>query len=76
MSYLRKLAVLSASLALGVGAAKAQNSIMVGHLVDYTGATAFVGKHYGPGVADAIKYINENGGIDGTQINLDTVDYS
>lgn len=76
MSYLRKLAVLSASLALGVGAAKAQDSIMVGHLVDYTGATAFVGKHYGPGVSDAIKYINENGGIDGTQINLDTVDYS
>ncbi|MGF1623041.1 MAG: ABC transporter substrate-binding protein [Rhodomicrobiaceae bacterium] len=76
MSYLRKLTVLGASLALGVGAAKAQDSVMVGHLVDYTGATAFVGKHYGPGVSDAIKYINENGGIDGTQINLDTVDYS
>jgi branched-chain amino acid transport system substrate-binding protein len=76
MSYLRNLAVLSASLALGVSAAKAQDSIMVGHLVDYTGATAFVGKHYGPGVSDAVKYINENGGIDGTQINLDTVDYS
>lgn len=76
MSYLRNLAVLGASLALGVSAAKAQDSIMVGHLVDYTGATAFVGKHYGPGVSDAVKYINENGGIDGTQINLDTVDYS
>jgi branched-chain amino acid transport system substrate-binding protein len=76
MSYLRNLAVLGASLALGLGAAKAQDSVLVGHLVDYTGATSFVGKHYGPGVADAVKYINENGGIDGTKINLDSVDYS
>jgi len=76
MKHLRTLAVLGASLALGLGTAKAQDSVLVGHLVDYTGATSFVGKHYGPGVADAVKYINQQGGIDGTQINLDTVDYS
>lgn len=76
MSHLRSLAVLGASLALSIGAAKAQDSILVGHLVDYTGPTSFVGGHYGPGVADAVKYINDQGGIDGTRINLDTVDYS
>lgn len=57
-------------------AAQAQDSVLVGHLVDYTGPTSFVGGHYGPGVADAVKYINDNGGIDGTMIELDTVDYS
>lgn len=64
---------LSAGLA---GAASAQDSVLVGHLVDYTGATGFVGSHYGPGVADAVAYINAHGGVDGTQIELDTVDYA
>ncbi len=58
------------------GSTLAQDSVVVGHLVDYTGPTAFVGKHYGPGVADAVAYINANGGIDGTMIDLNTVDYS
>ena len=49
--------------------------ILVGHLADYTGATAFVGKQYGPGVADAFKQINADGGIKGTKVKLDTVDY-
>lgn len=76
MSNLRKFAVLGAAFALGLGTAKAQDSIFVGHLVDYTGATSFVGKHYGPGVDDAVKYINDNGGIDGTKIEIESVDYS
>lgn len=76
MHMLRNLAVLGGVWMLGLGAAQAQDSVLVGHLVDYTGPTSFVGKHYGPGVTDAVKYINENGGIDGTQINLDSIDYS
>ena len=58
-------------------AASAQaDSVFVGHLVDYTGPTAFVGTTYGPGVADAVKYINANGGIDGTTIEIESIDYA
>lgn len=52
------------------------DSILVGQLVDYTGPTAFVGRTYGPGIKDAIAYINANGGIDGTTIELDQIDYA
>lgn len=67
-------ALLAAGTALGP--ASAQDSVLVGHLADYTGATSFVGQEYGPGVSDAFKQINAEGGIDGTQVNLDTVDYA
>ncbi|MGB0681149.1 MAG: ABC transporter substrate-binding protein [Magnetovibrionaceae bacterium] len=60
---------------LAFGSASA-DEVFVGHLVDFTGPTAFVGKLYGPGVADAIQYINANGGIGGTTINTEPVDYS
>lgn len=52
------------------------DSIFVGNLVDYTGPTAFVSKFYGPGIKDAVDYINKNGGIDGTTIELEQVDYA
>ena len=67
---------LAALLASGVATAAQADSVFVGHLVDYTGPTAFVSKFYGPGVSDAIKYVNANGGIDGTTIELDTIDYA
>ena len=56
--------------------ALAQDKVFVGHMVDYTGATAFVGTEYGPGVRDAIDFVNANGGIDGTMIEMETVDYA
>ena len=34
--------------------------IPIGHLVDFTGPTSSVGKPYGKGFIDAIKYINKN----------------
>ncbi len=75
-----KRAILAAgalAVSLGVAnAASAQDSIFVGHLADYTGPTAFVGKYYGPGVADALKYVNKTGGIDGTTIEYETLDYA
>ena len=56
--------------------ALAQDKVFVGQLADYTGATSFVGKYYGPGVRDAVDFINANGGINGTQIDMETVDYA
>ena len=47
--------------------------IPIGHLVDFTGPTSSVGKPYGMGFIDAIKYINENGGIKGKKIKVDNI---
>jgi branched-chain amino acid transport system substrate-binding protein len=44
--------------------------------VDFTGNTAVVGKVYGQAKVDAVKYINEHGGVNGKMIDADTVDYS
>ncbi len=75
MTKLRRF-LLAGAACLIAAPALAEDKILVGHLVDYTGPTSFVGKHYGPGVSDAIKYINANGGIGGTLIELDSVDYA
>ncbi|PLX92658.1 MAG: branched-chain amino acid ABC transporter substrate-binding protein [Desulfuromonas sp.] len=56
--------------------ATAADSIPVGHLACYTGPTSDVGVPYGNGVADAMNYINSNGGVNGKQLEYETVDYS
>jgi branched-chain amino acid transport system substrate-binding protein len=56
--------------------APTEPTVFIGHLVDYTGPTAFVGLFYGPGVADGVSWINAQGGAGGVKIDLDTVDYS
>jgi branched-chain amino acid transport system substrate-binding protein len=67
----------TASLALLLGAAgTAQAQIALGHLADYSGPTSDVGTPFGQGVADTYAWINKNGGINGTKVNVDTVDYS
>ena len=49
----------------------------MGHLADLRPAlTSFVGKYYGPGVRDAVDFINANGGVAGTPIDMETVDYA
>jgi branched-chain amino acid transport system substrate-binding protein len=68
------LAMATALSALGTPAL-AQDKIPVGHLPDYTGATSDVGQPFGQGVADALAYINANGGINGQQMAVETVDY-
>lgn len=74
---LGKLIALASALALfGASApAAAQEKIFIGHLADLTGATAFVGKHYGPGVSDALDYISAQGALAG-KVEFETVDYS
>lgn len=67
-------AVAAGALVLPV-AAQAQD-IPVGHIADYSGATSGVGVSFGGAIADAMNWINENGGINGRMLDFETVDYS
>ena len=72
----RAVMVVSCLVASAAFPALAQDKVFVGQLVDYTGATSFVGKYYGPSVRDAVDFINANGGAAGTTIDMETVDYA
>ncbi|MBW2108995.1 MAG: ABC transporter substrate-binding protein [Deltaproteobacteria bacterium] len=50
-------------------------TINIGALNDMTGATSDVGKDYALGIAEAIHYINDNGGVNGKKIKLYQFDY-
>ena len=50
-------------------------TINIGSLNDMTGATSDVGKDYALGIAEAIHYVNDTGGINGKQIKLYQFDY-
>ncbi|MCP3663849.1 MAG: ABC transporter substrate-binding protein [Gammaproteobacteria bacterium] len=73
---LLSIAITSGILAVAANPVMASGKIPVGHLATFTGPTSAVGKPYGQGVADAMNYINNNGGIDGMMLDFDTVDYS
>jgi branched-chain amino acid transport system substrate-binding protein len=49
--------------------------VVVGSLNDMTGATSDVGKDYALGIAEAINYVNDTGGINGKPIKLIQFDY-
>jgi branched-chain amino acid transport system substrate-binding protein len=53
----------------------AHAQIAIGHLADYSGATADVGVPYGQGVADAFAWVNARGGVNGKALDVSTVDY-
>ena len=53
----------------------AAEEIPIGSLNDMTGATSDVGKDYAMGIAEAIAYVNDNGGINGKTIKLYQFDY-
>ena len=57
------------------GVAVAAEQIKVGGIMDTTGATSDVGKDYCIGMEDAIKYINEQGGVNGKEIKYTWFDY-
>lgn len=69
-----KTALMATAAMLLAGAAHAQ-SIPIGHLADYSGGTSDVGVPFGQGVADALAYINKQGGVAGKQLAVETVDY-
>jgi len=49
--------------------------VKVGGIFDLTGATSDVGIPYANGIRDCVRYINEQGGINGRQIELIDEDY-
>jgi branched-chain amino acid transport system substrate-binding protein len=55
--------------------AAAAAEVKIGALNDTTGATSDVGKDYALGIAEAINYLNDNGGINGKEIKLYQFDY-
>lgn len=48
--------------------------IKVGGLIDLSGPTSSVGVPYSAGLKDAVKYVNENGGIDGRMLEFNLQD--
>jgi len=74
IAKLMKSAAMVALFAGAAGAAQAQ--IAVGQLADTSGPTSDVGTPYAAGVADALAWVNKNGGVDGKKLNVDMVDYS
>jgi branched-chain amino acid transport system substrate-binding protein len=67
---------LVAAAALLAGPALAQQKVALGHLADDSGPTSDVGKPYGEGVDDAVKYIDKHGGAGGkVTLDVDARDY-
>ncbi len=54
----------------------APKEIVIGGVFDITGATGAVGAPYADAVRDYVKYVNENGGVNGMQIKLLDTDYA
>ncbi|MFC1813459.1 ABC transporter substrate-binding protein [Thermodesulfobacteriota bacterium] len=67
--------LLTAALMMGFSTIAVAATINVGALNDVTGATSDVGKDYALGIADAIRYVNDNGGVNGKKIKLYQFDY-
>jgi len=67
--------LLSVALVAGFSANTEAATIKVGALNDMTGATSDVGKDYALGIAEAIHYVNDNGGVNGKKIKLYQFDY-
>src|SRR5262249_31143938 len=65
----------SAAAAVVFAATAAHAQVSVGHLADYSGATADVGVPFGQGAADAMAWVNQKGGVNNQKVNVDTVDY-
>ena len=63
---------LIATWALPAGAAE---KIKIGAISDMTGATSDVGKDYALGIAEAVAYVNDTGGINGKKLKLIQFDY-
>ena len=60
---------------MGFSATTVAKTIKIGGIMDTTGATSDVGKDYALGMAEAFKYINTKGGINGKKVKYTWFDY-
>ncbi len=63
-------------LVLSACGGSSDEAIKIGAIHDLTGATSDVGTPYADGIRDYVKFVNEDGGIDGRQIDLMSADYA
>lgn len=68
--------LLTAALLAACGGGGESDTIKVGAIHDLTGATSDVGTPYADGVRDYVKFVNDNGGIEGRQLELLSADYA
>ncbi len=66
---------LAAAFLMGFSTTAVAKVIRIGGINDTTGATSDVGKDYAIGMAEAFKYINEQGGVNGKKIKYTWFDY-
>ena len=66
---------LTAIFVVGFSALAIAKTLRVGGIMDTTGATSDVGKDYALGMAEAFKYINAHGGVNGKRIKYTWFDY-
>ena len=60
---------------MGLSTTAVAKVIKIGGIMDTTGATSDVGKDYAVGMAEAWKYINEQGGVNGKKVKYTWFDY-
>ena len=60
---------------MGFSTTAVAKTIKLGGIMDTTGATSDVGKDYAVGMAEAWKYINEQGGVNGKKVKYTWFDY-
>ena len=67
--------ILAVLFILGHAASAFADEIRIGAFHDLSAATADVGRDYALGIAEAIRYVNDEGGVNGRQIKLYPYDY-
>lgn len=69
------IVLLATLIIVAVPGAAGAAEIRIGAFHDLSGATADVGRDYALGIAEAIRYVNDEGGVNGKQIKLYQYDY-
>jgi branched-chain amino acid transport system substrate-binding protein len=69
------ISVIAAFVLFGNPALAIADEIRIGALNDLSAATADVGKDYALGIAEAVRYVNDEGGVNGKPVKLYQYDY-